>query len=116
MRYRLTAETFPAHRCDKEGGQWKIDFFQKYISGNLTQVWTDFFDSLLKRCNPLSRQSSDDYIIYSISADNKPLIHLMANDPVLRPLIIRAENFIILVPKDKKTKFEQRLKSLGYLL
>ena len=115
-RYRMTAETFLAHCGDKEDVQGKIDFFQKYISGNLTQVWTDFFDSLLKRCNPLSRQSGDDYIIYSISADNKPLIHLMANDPVLRPLIIRAENFIILVPKDKKTKFEQRLKSLGYLL
>lgn len=115
-RYRMTAETFLAHCKDRVDVQGKIDFFRKYISGDLTQVWTEFFDSLLKRCNPLTTHSTDDYVIYSISGDNQQLIHLLANDQVLRKLVIRAENFIFLVPKGSKAKFDLRLKSLGYLL
>ena len=115
-RYKMNAETFLARCADKSDVEGKIDFFKRYISGDLTPVWTDFFGSLLKRCNPLTSVAQNEYVVYRISPDNKPLIHLLANDPVLRTLVIKAENYIILVETDKKTKFDRRLKSLGYLL
>jgi len=115
-RYKMNAETFLARCTDKSDVEGKIEFFKRYISGDLTPVWTDFFGSLLKRCNPLTSVSQDEYVVYRISPDNKPLIHLLANDPVLRSLVIRAEQFLILVETANKSKFDRRLKSLGYLL
>ena len=115
-RYRMTAETFLAHCSNKEDVEEKISFFKKYISGDLTPVWTEFFDSLLKRCKPFTDISALDYNLFKISPDNQPLIRLLANDEVLRTLVIKAANYIILVPKENKVKFEHRLKSLGYLI
>lgn len=115
-RYRMTAETFLAHCSDKDDVKGKITFFKKYISGDLPKIWTDFFDSLVKRCNPLTAVSTSDYFIYKIPSDNLPLIHQMTNDPVLRQLVVKAESFLILVPVANKTKFENRLKSLGYMM
>jgi hypothetical protein len=115
-RYKMNAETFLARCQQRSDVQAKIDFFKRYISGDLTPLWAHFFDSLLKRCNPLTPVSSKEYLIYNISPDNQQLIHLLMNDPVLRLLTIRAENYFILIEQKNKTKFDLRLRSLGYLL
>lgn len=115
-RYKMTAETFLSRCSDQEDVKGKIEFFKKYISGDLTPVWTDFFDSLLQRCNPLTSVDASNYDIYKISPDNTTLIRLLANDEQLRQLVIKAEHYLLLVAKPNKLKFELRLKSLGYLI
>lgn len=115
-RYKMNAETFLAHCKSRKDVVQKIEFFKRYISGDLSPVWEEFFDSLLKRCNPLSALESGKYRLYSISPDNKTLIRLLASDPILQKLIIKAENYIILVQSTNHAKFENRLKSLGYLI
>ena len=115
-RYKVNAETFLAHCKSRRDVEQKIDFFKRYISGELSPLWQEFFDSLLKRCKPLTPMELSKYHLYSISPDNKVLVRLLASDPILQKLIIRAENYIILVTNANHTKFENRLKSLGYLI
>lgn len=115
-RYKMNAETFLAHCKSRNDVVQKIDFFKRYISGDLSPIWEDFFDSLLKRCKPLTPLDLSKYHLYSISPDNKTLVRFLSADPILQKLIIRAENYIILVTNDNHAKFENRLKSLGYLI
>ena len=115
-RYKMNAETFLSHCKSRKDVEQKIAFFKRYISGELSPMWQEFFDSLLKRCKPLTPLELSKYHLYSISPDNKPLVKLLASDPILQKLIIRAENYIILVTNANHTRFENRLKSLGYLI
>ena len=115
-RYKMNAETFLARCCRRKDVEDKIAFFKRYISGELSPLWEEFFDSLLKRCKPLTPLDLSKYHLYSISPDNKELVKLLSSDPILQELFIRAENYIILVPNANHTKFENRLKSLGYLI
>ena len=94
----------------------KISFFKRYISGDLSPVWEAFFNRLLDRCKPLKPLNSSNYHIYTLSSSNQQLVRLLTSDPILRPLIIKAENYIFLVESSNQTKFENRLKSLGYLI
>lgn len=115
-RYKMNEETFLA-RCRNRGDvEEKISFFKRYISGDLSPVWEAFFNRLLDRCKPLKPLSSSNYHIYTLSSSNQQLVRLLTSDPILRPLIIKAENYIFLVESSNQTKFENRLKSLGYLI
>lgn len=115
-RYKMNAETFLAHCKSRNDVVQKIEFFKRYISGELSPLWQEFFDSLLKRCKPLTPLELNKYHLYSISPDNETLVKLLSSDPILQKLIIRAENYIILVTTANHNKFENRLKSLGYLI
>ena len=115
-RYKMNEETFLANCHNRTDVVEKIDFFKRYISGDLSATWEAFFTSLLNRCKPLTPIDIRNYHLYSISPDNSDLIHLLTSDSILRKLYIRAENYIILVKSENQTKFENRLKSLGYLV
>lgn len=115
-RYKMNEETFLARCRNRKDVEEKINFFKRYISGDLSSVWEAFFTRLLDRCKPLKSLSSNNYHIYTLSSSNQQLVRLLTSDPILRPLIIKAENYIILVESTNQTKFENRLKSLGYLI
>ncbi|MBO4849516.1 MAG: hypothetical protein J5529_01295 [Prevotella sp.] len=115
-RYKMNEETFLSRCHNRSDVEEKISFFKRYISGDLSPVWEAFFTRLLNRCKPLKPLVSSNYHIYTLSSDNQQLIHLLNFDPILRPLIIKAENYIFLVESSNQTKFENRLKSLGYLI
>ena len=53
---------------------------------------------------------------YQLSQNDKEMIHLVAKDPVLKQLVIKAEGLIIIVMKKDQAKFKNRLKEFGYLL
>lgn len=115
-RYKMSAETFLAHCQNRNDVEDKIKFFKRYISGDLSEIWTHFFDSLLQRCNPLTSVNSMEYRIFQIGPTNKSLMRLLTSDPKLSQMTIRAENYTILVKTSDLQKFINRLKSLGYLM
>ena len=115
-RYKMNEETFLAHCRNRSDVEEKINFFKRYISGDLSPVWEAFFKRLLDRCKPLKPLISSNYHIYTLSSSNQQLVRLLTSDHILRPLIIKAENYIFLVESANQTKFENRLKSLGYLI
>ena len=115
-RYRADAPTLLSHCETKQDVEDKINFFKRYISGELPPTWSEFFENILQRCKPLEEQDAKDYHIFTISEKNKPLIQLIASDPILKQLVLRAQNHHLLVHRKNYERFEKRLISLGYLL
>lgn len=54
--------------------------------------------------------------IYELPADDRELHRLVAQDPQLRPFIIKAEKFHVLVAESDASRFTERMKELGYLI
>ena len=115
-RFETSARSFLAHCTSRSDVDEKVSIFRRYVSNELPPLWEQFFASLLQHCNPLTKERSADYHIYSISPDNTGLIRLLTGTPSLRKLFVRAEGFLILVKKDDEQKLTDELKKFGYLL
>lgn len=114
-RYETSASSFLAHCKSRDDVEKNIEIFKQFISSDLPPLWKQFFDSLLKHCNPL-KQDTTSYNHFQLSPDDNELIHLITTDEKLRQLVVRAEGFRLLVRSSDMTKFEERLKKHGYLL
>lgn len=55
-------------------------------------------------------------VIYSLPPENKELQPLIEQDIVLRSIIIKTENFNIIIEQSKRELFTNRMKELGYLV
>lgn len=114
-RYETSASSFLAHCKNREDVEKNISIFRQFISSDLPPLWKQFFDQLLQHCNPLEKDATA-YQHFRLSPDNADLIRLLTTDEKLRQLIIRAEDYRILVKNSDLNKFEERLKKHGYLL
>lgn len=115
-RYMMSNESFLKNCRSEKDVKDKIDFFKRFISKDIPEVWTNFFESLLRQCHPLKSVGADKYVIYQLDGKNKELIHLLSTDPLLKSIIIRAEGYKILVEKKQQKAFMDKLKAHGYLL
>ncbi|WP_301706020.1 hypothetical protein [uncultured Parabacteroides sp.] len=115
-RYKLTHASFLNNCKTNEDVVNKIEFFKRFISAELPEIWSEFFDSLMKRCRPLTSISADKYLVYQLDAGNEELLRLVSTDPVIRENTVRAEGYLLLVKKDSLKQVVARLKYSGYLL
>lgn len=113
-RFRVTANTFLKDCKSRAQLMSKITLFQKSVAPNLPTNWHVFFDDLLAKSEPISTVS--DLLIFQIPSNNQTLIRLLAQDPVLKTIVIKAEGFRILVAQNQQAKFKNRLRELGYLV
>lgn len=115
-RYQVSFETFktiPYNAKDVDNCRY---LFEEAFGEKLPNVWQNFFKEMKNRIHPLEEIASYDYEIYKLDPENKDLLNLLTTDPTLRNIIIRAENFMILVPRNHKSTFKNRLKKFGYFL
>lgn len=61
-------------------------------------------------------QLKNKMVIYSVPPENKELRPLIEQDIVLRSIIIKTENFNIIIEQSKRELFTNRMKELGYLV
>ncbi|OJW75670.1 hypothetical protein [Spirosoma sp. 48-14] len=113
-RFRVTPETFLKDCKTKQQLRAKVDLFCKSVAPNLPANWLTFFDELMSKADPLT--SITDMTAYSIASTNQPLIRLLAQDPVLKSIVVKAEGFRILIATDNLPRFRSRLRELGYLI
>ena len=114
-RYEMSPSSFLANCHNKQDVERKIDTFRNFISSDLPPLWEKFFQQLLDHCNPLC-PAEWGFRHYVVSPHNEELIRLLTTDEKLRHLIIRAENYLILVKLENVRQFEEQLKRHGYLL
>ncbi|MFH0926329.1 MAG: hypothetical protein V1872_12005 [bacterium] len=112
-RYKLDYTSFLQGCGKKKDVEQKINLFKRAVSSNLPTIWVDFFEDVLARIHPLTRQET--FLTYKISMD-KNLIHLIATDSILKKYILKAENYYILIEQENFNKVKNRLESLGYLV
>ena len=113
-RFRVTASTFLKDCKSKQQLVSKISLFTKSIAPDLPANWQAFFDELTGKAEPLKPVTN--LKVYLIPANDGPLIRLLAQDAVLKTMVVKAEGFRILIADDQLAKFKNRLRELGYLI
>lgn len=93
----------------------KINFFHLFICPQPSKIWTDFFESVKKRINPLAEVKSN-FKLFKLNPENTELIRLVAQDPLIRKFVLKVENHHLLVMNCHIPKVVERLKAYGYLL
>lgn len=116
-RFMMNSDSFLKNCKTEKDVTDKMDFFKKFIcQEDAPEIWTEFFDSILKQCHPLKKISREKYVTYQLDGNNKELIRLLTTDSVLKSIIIRAEGYMILVEVKNQKRLIDRLKTYGYLL
>ena len=113
-RYQLNPGNFLKDCKTETDLKNKITLFKQTIVQHLPVFWEDYLDQLVQNCNLITRKNK--FHIYELSPENKELHRLIAQDPVLRSIIIKAEKFHILIKESHKDLFSNRMKELGYLI
>jgi hypothetical protein len=112
--FRVSAGSFLKDCKTKKQLLNKINLFKQSIAPDLSSNWQTFFDELTNRAEPL--QVVTDLTTYQFAPANQSLIRLLAQDAVLKTMVVKAEGFRVLVATAELPKFKNRLRELGYLL
>lgn len=98
---------------DKDDLQLKIAKLKDVFGKKKHKIWIDFIADLEKKSKLINRKFN--YKIFQLGND-KDLLNLITRDIVLRKLIYKAENKMVLVKDKNLEKFKDRLKEFGYFL
>lgn len=114
MRYRVDAAGFLKGCSTVADLQAKIDRFKKEVGGPLPAVWQVFFNRLISQAGVV--QPVDDIQVFKLAVENHEDLDLIANDRLLKQLMLKAEGRHILVNSSDFQRLKKRLAELGYLL
>lgn len=110
-KFKITQESFLKKVSSKKVLLEKIDEFKKKIEHNLNDLWKTFFKELLKKMEYV--QLVPDYRVLKLEQD-KNLINIITKDRRLSNVILKAENFHILIKEQDIEKLAEILKENGY--
>jgi hypothetical protein len=113
-RFRTDAQIFLKNVRSKKELESKIELFKHIIQQDLPENWNDFFTDLIMKINPFEPIAP--LHVMKIPQENKALIRLFAQDPVLKTLVRKAEGYYLIVSDDKYSAMKRRLQEFGYLL
>ena len=91
----------------------KIVQFKQIIHQDLPDHFTQFFQQLLEKANPLIPEPLD--IVFKLK-NQGDIAELFAQDSILKSLVKRAEGFRIIIAKSDVFKLKKRLEELGYFM
>ncbi len=110
-KFKITQESFLKKVSSKKALLEKIDEFKKKIQYELNDLWKNFFEELLKRMEYV--QLVPEYRVIKLEQD-KNLISIITKDRRLSNIILKAENFHILIKENDIEKLAEVLKENGY--
>ncbi|MCK5779442.1 MAG: hypothetical protein KAH04_00370 [Psychrilyobacter sp.] len=89
----------------------RIKEFKGKFYKNLPEVWNEFFEEFKLNMNFLNEES--EIIVFKVKQD-KEFFKILATDVQLKPLILKAEDFYILIKKENVEKVRAILLKYGY--
>lgn len=92
----------------------KINMFKHSIGQPLPDNWNEALDKIIANTKLLKRITSQE--VFVLPSDNRELHRLIAQDETLKKIVIKAEQYHILVEGDNIQTFKNRLKEFGILL
>jgi hypothetical protein len=92
----------------------KIALFKQTVGQKLPSFWESYLQELVDNSKSVALQTG--VKVFTIPADNKALHRIIVQDEFLRKLVIKAEQFHILVAEINLTTFTNRMKELGYVI
>lgn len=113
-RYRLTSASFLKDCKNLKDILNKIALFKSTVGKKLPDNWEAYFTQLLNNTKAIKEKHQIN--VYQLPANSKDLHRIIAQDNILKQLILKAENFYILVTGENISKFKNRMKELGYII
>ena len=113
-RFRVTNAHFLKDCKNTKDIQNKIALFKNTVGKNLPANWENYFSQLLNNAKVIKEKLQ--FITYQLPANEKELHRLIAQDNILKQLVLKAENYHILVANTEVAKFKNRMKELGYVI
>ncbi len=110
-KFKITQESFIKKVSSKKDLLEKISEFKKKIQYELNDLWKQFFEELLKKMEYV--QLVPEYRVLKLEQD-KNLINIITKDRRISSMILKAENFHILIKEENIEKFTEVLKENGY--
>lgn len=113
-RFRVTSAHFLKDCKNTKDIQNKITLFKNTVGKNLPANWENYFSQLLNNAKVIKEKTQ--FVTYELPAGAKELHRLIAQDNILKQVVLKAENFHILVANTDALKFKNRMKDLGYVI
>ncbi|MFN3488112.1 MAG: hypothetical protein ACK4YV_03220 [Emticicia sp.] len=113
-RYAVSNESFLKSINSKKELKIKIDIFKQVIGTDLPTNWKTFFSILDKKIHPLT--PIEEVLVFKIPSDDPELIKLLIQNPTIKKLLIKAEDYQIIVTRKDYPTLKTKLKAFGYLL
>lgn len=113
-RYAVSNDSFLKNVNNKKDLKMKIDIFKQVVSNKLPPNWKNFFENLDRKIHPLKQV--DEVMVFKIPSDDPELIKLLIQNQVIKKLLIKAEDYQIIVLKKDYPSLRNKLKTYGYLL
>ncbi len=92
----------------------KIALFRQTIKQKLPDFWENYLNDLIENSKLL--KGKNNVHVFSLPANNRDLLRVIAQDEVLRKLVIKAEQFHVIIENNNYNLFTNRMKELGYLI
>lgn len=116
QRFAMSGRSFLKDCCRPEDVTARINEFKRIVARELPPLWNDFFESLKAKSTAVKKERISNYSLYRIPSDDRELLHLLSTDNEIRQCVIKAENYLILVPAEKDNDLKHLLQQHGYLL
>lgn len=113
-RFVVTPESFLKNCKSEDQITQKISIFKKYISNREIPVWQNFFKEMIANANKI-KGCQVEFTIYKIDSTDLRLHEIIATDPDIHDIALRAEDYTLLVRKGKQAEFNRIMKKHGYL-
>jgi len=110
-KYKVSENSFLKKIKMKDQYYDKVNEFKEKISLNFSEIWVEFFEKMEKRVNGI--EVINDYKVLKLK-DDKELINFIVKNKEIGKLILKAEDFHILIKKENIEKFSEILKENGY--
>jgi hypothetical protein len=113
-RYRVTNTSFLKDCKNRKDVENKIALFKNTIGKKLPPFWEKYFSELLSNVKAFKQQNQ--ITTYLLPADRKELHRIIAQDTILKQIVLKAENYYILIANSDVSKFKNRMKELGFVV
>ncbi len=113
-RYQFSPGKFLKDCKTRKDLETKIVLFKQTVGKKLPPFWDSYLQNLVDNSKAIKEQTK--VVVYTLPAANKDLHRIIAQDEVLRNMVVKAEQFKIIVADDKNAAFTIRMKELGYLV
>lgn len=112
-KFKLSPEGFLKDCTNEKSLKNKINLFKGVINKTLPPYWESYFEELIKNSGLI--KSATDFFVFKLPEDDKQLLNIIVKDHDLKKIVIKAEQYHVLLKKSDKGQFISKMKSYGYL-
>lgn len=110
-KFKVSKESFLKDIESKSELLKRIEGFKEKVTEEIPEIWNEFFNELINKCDAIKIVS--EYVVLKLR-NEKALLTSIGTDERFRPLILKGEDYHVLVKNDNLEKVMELFKEYGY--